>query len=1452
MSSGDDQVDLTSALAGVEYYILGDAGNDTINLGSITSLITDEQYDDSVMDHINGYVRIDANAGYNRDFIILPSGFNISQDESRVSIDNYPAGTHSKTTWSQFGFDIININDSGTEAGADTNHGRISNTQIDGFGIGLGADDRVNYYDFDIMNVELGLEDEILDVIGVFDSYADGDDPAQVDTPDNGAVLPASIDKRALFINGSAGDDIINLGIHSGSPVDNLENNSGIRVNDIRLGMNGLFGNIVVEAGLGFFDQLNIYDRTDDQQNSDIRYLANESYDQIRDAGDLATVEQHDMDGHVTGLDNQLRGTALYQDVSHNDFNEFNIYLGSEDDIIYIETFERTEENNNSNPDHEAIPGQDSTNIFTGAGDDRVVLFDEQYLNGSVDGEEDWDILDYSLWTHGTIADFDTGRAEGFNSGYNDGIFRFNEAWGGNKDDHFFGDDLDNIFIGNEGNDYLYGRGGSDTLEGGTGDDKLVGGTGTDRLIGAIGNDVLIGGAGADYLDDGLGSDTISGGAGDDYFLLTSNVVDGMDIMDRDVLTEGVQVDEDDVEEGVEIIDEGNDTIDFSNFEYSIEIDMRDTDRWIELHEWSLFNVELDRDEDVYKMFRMNGEFENIIGTDYDDEIYGNQLINIIAGGGGNDDLREIANPGATLPNGQPIKDTIIEGNWTPDPIVPDAGEAHVEYVLPVMPVVDTTDFRNLVMAAKPWQSAQTKSTTLEDRTYRYYASSSEADIMILVDPADDTQVIIAEFSDGDLERSIRVDDSYVGIEVFGSTRDNFPLEDGQRITVVDDLTTTGQTITVTLRGENNIFDSSTAPHAVKVIGSQNDDIILTGVGNDTVNGGAGNDYIDTGAGNDLVNAGDGDDVIFGRDGNDELRGDDGNDVILGQLGDDRLVGGLGDDLIIGDLGNDILVGDGTAIFNLDVDRNLLVKENGKLDYIIVALVNVGGDDTLIGGNHGQSPSESGDDFLDGTNGNDLLIGDDAILYDGDDDDDGYWDLYVIDTQARTADPETDGDDFLYGSAGDDWIFGQGGDDLLDGGRDNDLLDAGVGNDYLRDAYDNNILYGWYGDDDLISLNLTTRIFGGFGNDDIIADPNSDVIDEGPGDSDTLTEYDVINEPMLITVEVLEDTDTNPERYIINWGDDTYTVFDFTDSLDPFTANYTRVDTTGDFDTDFLIIPGSYSSGVDFGLVNHLYPDTETYIFSLIYKYSDDAEVEVPITLVNANLDLVIEELIFPVSHFMWEDIIFSASAFDVGINDTITYVWDFGDGQIGAGPLVQHEYKKTGNYNASLTVIDPDGGSQYFEFIVEVKDNPDNPYYPPRPDNPDPIYYVNAYQMPFVSAFESSYDTLDQDKRFGNRYFYESKEDADLKPSTDDFFWPTEEEIDKLLKLEFLNEDEAEEENKSKLDDVNFLDDTIPEEDESDDKKKSTEKDDSSDSKSKKSPGIFSRMLSGMFGWMF
>jgi Ca2+-binding RTX toxin-like protein len=92
------------------------------------------------------------------------------------------------------------------------------------------------------------------------------------------------------------------------------------------------------------------------------------------------------------------------------------------------------------------------------------------------------------------------------------------------------------------------------------------------------------------------------------------------------------------------------------------------------------------------------------------------------------------------------------------------------------------------------------------------------------------------------------------------------------------------------------LADSTLVLGDILVAGGEEDDIIWTNAGNDTVLAGDGDDIVDGGPGNDSLSGENGNDRLSGGAGNDLLNGGNGNDTLYGGTGNDRLLGGSGDD----------------------------------------------------------------------------------------------------------------------------------------------------------------------------------------------------------------------------------------------------------------------------------------------------------------------------------------------------------------------------------------------------------------------------------------------------------------------------------------------------------------------------------------------------------------------------
>ena len=157
----------------------------------------------------------------------------------------------------------------------------------------------------------------------------------------------------------------------------------------------------------------------------------------------------------------------------------------------------------------------------------------------------------------------------------------------------------DPSLTGTDDADLLVGLRGIDTLYGGDGVDRLYGGDHDDTLTGGKGNDYLYGGKGKDTLEGGIGADLLDGGGGKSD---TASYAGSKDELDDDV---GVTVN----------LATGENSGDDAGG-YTLDVD----------------------GNTIYKGDTLVG-IENLVGSDHDDTLTGNDAVNIIDGGDGNDTL---------------------------------------------------------------------------------------------------------------------------------------------------------------------------------------------------------------------------------------------------------------------------------------------------------------------------------------------------------------------------------------------------------------------------------------------------------------------------------------------------------------------------------------------------------------------------------------------------------------------------------------------------------------------------------------------------------------------------------------------------------------------------------------------------------------------------------------------
>lgn len=202
---------------------------------------------------------------------------------------------------------------------------------------------------------------------------------------------------------------------------------------------------------------------------------------------------------------------------------------------------------------------------------------------------------------------------------------------------------------GRGGHDRLYGDAGNDYIEGNSGNDVLHGGDGADELRGGSGNDILYADANRGHLNDGLygdaGNDTLygsttlgnstlgncflSGGKGNDtfYALTKGTSIDGGPGDDLIYAGMGKPMKESYIS-GFDGGD-GNDTISFIKAKSGVIT---------ELSYFTLFyqgrHIE---PGGAAAGERYHVNIENIVGSNYNDELWGGEEKNTISGGKGND-----------------------------------------------------------------------------------------------------------------------------------------------------------------------------------------------------------------------------------------------------------------------------------------------------------------------------------------------------------------------------------------------------------------------------------------------------------------------------------------------------------------------------------------------------------------------------------------------------------------------------------------------------------------------------------------------------------------------------------------------------------------------------------------------------------------------------------------------
>jgi Ca2+-binding RTX toxin-like protein len=717
--------------------------------------------------------------------------------------------------------------------------------------------------------------------------------------------------------------------------------------------------------------------------------------------------------------------------------------------------------------------GADNDTIFGGAGADRLDGGSgDDYLDGgsgddTLAGAGGADVLfggEGNDALHGDSADtapadqgddyMDGGEGNDTLVGYGGN----DELYGGDGNDTLWGDGIagaagNDYLDGGAGNDQLYGGAGSDRLYGGDGDDRLLGedgndlldggegndvlyaGIGADTLFGGGGNDQLFGEAGDDYLDGGPGDDLLQGGPGSDTYLYQRG--SGNDtIRDYDERRDGmvdVSADVDTLLMGAGITRESVDILPGAGTDrYDLLLRLRDTGETVTLKDWLLDDRNrIDRivfaDGQVLTASEIVAAGIEVRLTEGDDSYSGYYGIRNIIHGLGGDDYFNGQNLDDVL-DGGPGNDTLC-GAWGDDILIGGPGD-------------DTLwgDGGNDVYRYALGDGNDTLRQDVMD-TIEFGPGITRNSIEIVGEGRDRNDDLLLRITDTGESLRLRfwfhvnpyTQESYYRI---GQVR----FADGDVLTAADI-----DRMAITLYGTDN-------PEFLSGYEGRRN-VMYAYAGSDMLFGSDLDDYMDGGPGDDSLYGFEGNNILIGGPGNDYLSGGPGIDTYRFSRGDgsDSVSAGNGDILELGpgispdsvQLARD---GFGLAVRTGDAGDQIYFHDWFLSDVFKIDVIR----------------------FADGT-------------------------VWTVDDIHRRLSSVygTEGADTLNGIAGRrNYLYGLGGNDTLNGRELDDILDGGAGSDRLYGNAGNDTLYGGAGNDTLS---------GAAGNDILVGGPGNDTLDGGPG-----------------------------------------------------------------------------------------------------------------------------------------------------------------------------------------------------------------------------------------------------------------------------------------------------------------------------------------------------------------
>jgi Ca2+-binding RTX toxin-like protein len=410
---------------------------------------------------------------------------------------------------------------------------------------------------------------------------------------------------------------------------------------------------------------------------------------------------------------------------------------------------------------------------------------------------------------------------------------------------------------------HLYGGDGDDTLTGGSGADRLFGQAGSDTLLGRFGIDMLFGGAAADNLTGGDADDSSFGQNGDDRLIW--NPGDDTDLNEGGAGNDVTEVN------GGGGAEDFTTTANGANVRFDrinpapFALDIRTTENLLLNANGgndsfsatgnlaALISITVDGGTGEDSLLGSNGP-DQLIGGDDNDFVDGQQGLDTVYLGAGNDTFQWDPGDGSDTVEGGPGSDSLLfNGSGGAEIMEASANGERVRF---------TRNLGNVVMDLNDVERIDVNALGGTDTLIANNLAGTDA----------------VEFN-LNLAGTIggMTGDGQADSVIFNGTAAN------------DTIVVNGNASGVTILGLQAIVNITNAEVA-------NDRL--------TINLLAGDDVLDAAglAANGIALTGDGglnDDALTGGDGIDTLLGGDGDDVLIGGLGTDVLDGGPGDNTVI-------------------------------------------------------------------------------------------------------------------------------------------------------------------------------------------------------------------------------------------------------------------------------------------------------------------------------------------------------------------------------------------------------------------------------------------------------------------------------------------------------------------------------------------------------------------------